>query len=47
MIDGLNFANLFRQTPEIVCILVGPEHRLGARPPSRQTELRCRNQKDT
>lgn len=27
MIDDLNFANLFRQTPEMVCILAGPEHR--------------------
>jgi signal transduction histidine kinase/CheY-like chemotaxis protein/PAS domain-containing protein len=27
MIDDQNFANLFRQTPEMVCILAGPEHR--------------------
>ncbi|RYZ02700.1 MAG: PAS domain S-box protein [Myxococcales bacterium] len=27
MIDDENFANLFRQTPEMVCILAGPEHR--------------------
>jgi PAS domain-containing protein len=27
MIDDKNFANLFRQTPEMVCILAGPEHR--------------------
>ena len=27
MMDEQNFANLFRQTPEMVCILSGPEHR--------------------
>ncbi len=27
MIDDQNFANLFRQTPEMVCILSGPQHR--------------------
>lgn len=27
MIDDQNFASLFRQTPEMVCILAGPEHR--------------------
>src|SRR6478752_3960389 len=27
MIDDRNFANLFRQTPEMVCITEGPEHR--------------------
>jgi PAS domain S-box-containing protein len=27
MIDDENFANLFRQTPEMVCILAGPDHR--------------------
>src|SRR6185369_3357367 len=27
MIDERNFVNLFRQTPEMVCILAGPEDR--------------------